>query len=175
MWLEIKVLITGIGVLFVVVILAQTILYGLFFWSLLLFIAMALIIFSDIVFGHVYTHARAKYWVDKPPPGKRLIILATLENLIDLDWWDKGPYGKREGVINKQEASIIDRGNFPIHIPNGARGFIAHEKSEKNIDFEELEYAEELYNEFKTNNVKVMYVIAKKQDEQEGETIDGKE
>jgi hypothetical protein len=161
MWFEIKVIISGVAILFIVVVLAFCILYGMILFSFLLFIAMALVIFSDIIFGHVYTTSRGKYWVDKPPAHKRLIILHTLDNIIDLDWWDKGPYGKREGIYNQQEASLIDRGNYPVAIPNGARGFIAHEKSEKNINLDEIEYAEILHKEFKTDNVKEMYIIAK--------------
>jgi hypothetical protein len=161
MWYEIKVIISGVAVLFIVVVLALTIYYGMIIWGFLLFVGIALVIFSDVVFGYQYTSSRAKYWVDKPPAHKRLIILHTLDNIIDLDWWDKGPYGKREGVYNQQDASLIDRGNYPVSIPNGARGFIGHEKSEKNINLDEVEYAEILHREFETNNVKEMYIIAK--------------
>lgn len=164
MWYEIKVIISGVAILFIVIVLAFTIIYGMILFSFLLFVAIALVVFSDVIFGHQYTSSRAKYWVDKPPAHKRLIILHTLDNLIDLDWWDKGPYGKREGIYNQREASLVDRGNFPIHIPNGARGFIGHEKSEKNINLDEVEFAEILHNKFKTDNVKEMYIIAKQED-----------
>ena len=83
-----------------------------------------------------------------------------MNNLIMPIWAKKGPHGKREWVHNGRDASIIDTGDFPIHTPVGAIGFIAHEKSQQNINLRKVKMAEEMYKEFGTDDVKEQYALA---------------
>lgn len=166
MWLEVKIVIGGIGVIFVCIVISQILFLNLIL-SFLLFVGVGLWIFSEVCISYVLSKGRAKYWYDKPPPKKDLAIILDLTKGIDFEWVKKGPYGKREFVFNGKEASYIDRGNFRIHTPHGVIASIVHEKSEKNMDPYEVEMAEKLHNEFGTDNVKEMYAKAKLKEEVE--------
>jgi len=160
MWFEVKILVTGVGLGFIAIVISQILLINLIL-SFLLFMGIAIVLLSEIFFGVFYTRFRCKYWMDKAPPGFTTSIIFTLDNLVDLEWTRKGPHGKRELVYNGKEASYIDRGDYSVHLPNGSMGAICHEKSEKNINLYEVEYAEKLYEMFGTDNIKEMYEIAK--------------
>lgn len=160
MWFEIKLVIGGIGVILICFVISQILLVNIFLGALLFF-GVGLWVFSEIAFGYVYNNGNAKYWVDKPPPNKTLNVNLSLTNQINCFWADKGPYGVRRWVQNGKEASCIDRGNYPIHTPHGVLGFISHEKSEKNIDPYEVEVAEQLYNDFGTDDITEIYARIK--------------
>lgn len=163
MWYEVKIVIGGIGIILVTIVMAA-ILFQNILLGALLFFALGLWIFADIVFGYVYHVGKGKYLVDRPPGNKTLNVTLTLTNMIDFYWVEKGPYGVRRWVQNKKEASCIDMGNYPIHTPHGVLGFISHEKSEKNINPYDVEMAEECYKEFNTDDINEMYIKAKAQE-----------
>jgi len=133
--------------------------------SFLLFMAIGLLVFSDMIIGNQITRNRARYMIDKAPPGHVLAVILTINNMVDMEWARKGPYGKREFKYNGREVSVIDKGDYPVHFPNGNIGFICHEKSEKNLNMHDVVYADNLRKKFKTNNIKEMFHIAKKREE----------
>ena len=166
MWYEAKIVIGGIGVILIAIVISQIIFLNLFL-SVILFFAIGLWVFADIVFGYVYHNGDAKKLVDKPPGNKTLGVVFNLNNMFSLEWAEKGPYGVRRWVANNKEASCIDLGDYPIHTKHGVLGFVAHEKSEKNVNLYNVEMAEQLNKEFKTDNIKEMYYQAIKQETKE--------
>jgi len=156
MWLEAKALITTFAVIFIAIVISQIILINVFL-GFLLFMGVFLMIFGDIVYGWQVCRSRVNKLIDKPPPGKVVALIHTLNGMVDFEWATKGPYGKREFVYNKREASIIDQGDYPIHFPNGSLGFVCHEKSADAIDMRKVKYAESLAKSHGTNNIKEIY------------------
>lgn len=156
MWLEVKIVISIIGMAFIGIVLSQIILLNMFL-GFLLIMSIGMIIFSDIIIGWRISSTHANFVIDKPPPGKIVIPLLTITGLLDFVWANKRPYGKREFVYNKQEASLIDRGDYPIHMLNGGHGCIGHESSDENINMREVKYAEEIHDEIGTDNLKDIY------------------
>ena len=117
MWLEVKIIINGIGIIFIAIVLSQILFFSVFL-SFILVMAIGLVVFSDIAMGYLITKSRANYLIDRPPGGKTLAMIFTLNNMFDFEWAKKGPHGKREFVYNSKEASCIDKGDYPIHSPS---------------------------------------------------------
>lgn len=164
MWMEVKVVISGIGLIFIGIVLSQIILVNMFL-GFLLFMSIGMIVFSDIIIGWRISSTNARYVIDKPPPGKIVIPLFTITGLLDFVWANKRPHGKREFVYNKQEASLIDRGDYPIHMLNGGHGCIGHENSDENLNMFHVKYAEELTKDTGTDNLKEIYSFIKNQED----------
>ena len=168
MWLEVKAMITVISMAFIGIVLSQIIFLN-FFLGFLLFISMFLYIFGDMIIGWQIVRTHANRWIDKPPPGKIVIPLFTLTGLLDLVWADKKPKGKREFVYHKEEASLIDRGDYPIHLLNGGHGCIGLESCDENLNMVEAKYAEKIGQELGTDNTKEIYNIAKEKENENAE------
>jgi len=100
MWLEAKALITTFAVIFIAIVISQIILINVFL-GFLLFMGVFLMIFGDIVYGWQVCRSRVNKLIDKPPPGKVVALIHTLNGMVDFEWATKGPYGKREFVYNK--------------------------------------------------------------------------
>ena len=164
MWMEVKTIFTIISAIFIGIVLSQ-ILFLNFFLAFLLFIAIGLMVFGDMIIGWQIMRTHANRVIDKPPPGKVVIPLFTLTGLLDFVWADKKPYGKREFVYNKEEASLIDRGDYPIHMLNGGHGCIGLESCDENLNMFEAKYAEQIGTELGTDSTKEIYAIVKEKEE----------
>jgi len=160
MWLEIKLVISGIGIIFIAVVLSQIIMLNTLL-GFLLIMAIGLVLISDMMLASKIKSSKANFWYERPPPGKELIVIKTLTGLLDLVWATKKPEGQREFVYNKQEASVINTGKDPIHTLAGARGCIAHESLDMNIDTFEAEAVNNWAREYDTDNIKEIYTKAK--------------
>ena len=157
MWMEIKAVITVVSCIFLAVVLAFLIRTGNMFLLVMGFFSMGLMIFGDIILGYMITVTNAKKIIDKPPQGWTTGAIFTLTGMLDFVWARKGPHGKREFVFNKEEASVIDRGDYPIHFRNGAVGFVAHESCDENLNMFKVKYAETLGKELGTNELMEIY------------------
>ena len=168
MWTEVKIIITGIGVILLCIVLAFTLAAtDSLILSFLMVAAIGLIVFSDILIGWRIHATDAKYLLDAPPPGMSVHPVFTLTGLMRFKWAKKKPHGKREFVFNGEEASVIDNGDYPIHLLNGGQGCIVHEKDDENINLVEAKYAEFLNKFFVTDSLREIYSLAKKQQEKE--------
>lgn len=163
MWLEIKAIITVVSFLFIAIVISQIILLN-FFLGFLLIVSMSLYAFGDIAFGIMVTRSHANEIIDRPPQGWITVPLFTLTGLLDFVWAKKMPYGKREFVYNGENASFIDRGDYPIHLPNGSLGAVAHESRNENLNMFDVKYAEKLSEELGTNDVEEIYNLIKNKD-----------
>jgi len=160
MLMEIKAVMTVIAIIFISIVISQVLLFSLL-WAVLLFMGIGMYVFGDIVMGYFIMKTHAKYYMEKPPSNKEVTLLYTLTGLIDFVWTDKKPYGKREFVYNKQEASVINKGDDPIHLLSGATGFTSHESCDENINMKEVKYAEEIAKDMGTTDIDDVYTTAK--------------
>jgi len=163
MWLEVKLVISGIGIIFIAIVISQIILFNSLL-GFLLIMGIGLILFGDMFLGMKIKSTKANYWYERPPPGKELIVIKTLTGLLDLAWADKKPEGKREFVYNKQEASVINTGKDPIHTLAGARGCIAHESIDENIDTYEADAVNQWAEKYNTSDIKELYHAVKEEE-----------
>jgi hypothetical protein len=158
--MEVKVMFTLISCAMTAIVLSQIILVNSLL-GFLLIMGIGMYIFGDIVIGYMITKTHATYVIDKPPQGYTVNPIFTITGLLDFVWAQKKPYGKREFVYNKQEASVIDKGDYPIHMLNGGHGCVIHESCDENINMYEVKYAEDVSKELGTDNLKEMYSKAK--------------
>jgi len=163
MWLEVKALFTVFAMVLTGIVISQIILVNLFL-GVILFMAIGIYAFGDIILGWQITRTNATKVLDKPPPGQTVIPLFTLTGMLDFVWAKKKPHGKREFVYHKEEASLIDRGDYPIHMLNGGHGCIGLESCDENINMFEAKYADVLGKKLGTDNIKEIYAIAKTED-----------
>jgi len=131
MYMEAKAVCTVISIICIAVIISQLIAAN-FFLAFLLFIAIAMMIFGDMILGFKIT--RFKPLFEPTPPGKELMELQLLDGRTHFINTTKGPHGKRSFRINKEDASVINDGNANFTLHNGNRGFRGHEMYDGNVD-----------------------------------------
>lgn len=156
MILEIKALMTVIAMVFLAIVISQVILANMLL-GFLLFVSLGLYVFGDIMIGWMIVRTHANLIIDKPPPNKVVGVVCTITGLLDFVWATKKPYGKREFVYNKEEASVIDKGDCPVHFLNGSYGFVCHESCDENLNFADVKYAEELSEDTNSDSLKEIY------------------
>jgi len=156
MYRELFALINVISIICISIVLSQIILFQMLL-GFLLIVSIGMIIFSVMFINYQLTKTEGYKWIEKPPPGYELIPLVTLTGLMDLVWAKKKPDGKREFVYNQQEASIINRGDYPLHFRSGAHGCLGHESHDESINLMEVKAAEKFTKVLGTNDLKEMY------------------
>ena len=163
MLMEIKAVMTVISMIFIAIVISQIIMVeGGLILAVILFMAIGVHVFGDFIMGYFITRTHANRYMEKPPSNKEVTLLFTLTGLVDFVWTDKRPHGKREFSYNKKEASVINKGDAPIHLLSGATGFISHEDSDENLNMREVKYAEEISKELGTDDIREVYTTAKK-------------
>lgn len=160
MWVEAKILFSIIANAMIAIVISQIILVNMML-GFLLFIAIFITVLGDMLISYQIKHNHLDKLMDPKPQGKELAILFTITGLMDFIWADKRPHGKREFVYHKEEASYINSGSYPIHTINGNHGCIVHESHDENISLYEAKAAEKIAKDFKTENIKEVYTIAK--------------
>jgi len=168
MWLEVKIVIGGIGVIFIAIVLSQIILLNMLL-SFFLIVAIGLYILSDIIIGYQIKHNKVDKLIDPVPANKELAVIFTLTGLLDFEWAKKAPHGKREMMYRKHEASYINHGDYPIHTINGNYGAIVHESHDENINMIEAHAATKIAEDFDAKTIKEVYYKAKAMEEDEEE------
>ena len=163
MFLEIKMLLSSIGIIAIAFVLSQIILVNMLL-GFLLIVGIGMIVFGDMLIGYLITRNRLQPQLDPTPPRKETCILFTLAGGFDVINTVKGPHGKREFKYNGKEASVINRGDYQVRLPNGNSAFVAHESLDENIDMFEAKYAEKMEKDVKTDDVREWYAIAKEVD-----------
>ena len=160
MWLEVKALLTVMAMVFIAIPLAFMLYINILF-AFLLFVAIGLFVFGDIIIGWQITKNDLKPQMDTTPPGKETMGLITLTNRFRIINTTKGPEGKREFRFNKENASVINKGDCQLRLLNGNSMFLAHESHDENINLAEAKYAENLEKEFKTTDLKIIHAKLK--------------
>lgn len=156
MWLEVKLVISIVGIIFISIVLSQIILLN-FMLGFLLIMAIGLILLSDILISYQIKHNHVDKLIDPCPSSYELTVLHTLTGLIDFIWAKKGPQGKREFVYNNQEASYTNNGDYPIHTINGNFGSVTHESHDENVNLYDAKFAEKICDEFDVDDIKDLY------------------
>ena len=165
MLMEIKAVMTVISMIFIAIVISQIIMVeGGLILAVILFMAIGVHVFGDFIMGYFISRTHANRYMERPPSNKEVTLLYTLTGLIDFVWTEKKPHGKREFVYNKKEASVINKGDAPIHLLSGATGFTSHEDCDENLNMKEVKYAEEISEELGTDNIKEVYVTAKERE-----------
>lgn len=143
MWLEAKILLSIVAMVFIAVVLSQVILFNVLL-GFLCVMAIGMIIFSDMLIGYQIKHNHVDVIIDPCPPNQENCVLFDFGGNIDFIRTKKGPLGKREFMRYRKEASIINDGKYQIRFINGNHGFIGHESYDKNVDLYKAEALDKL-------------------------------
>lgn len=155
---------TVISILFISIVISQLCLFNLLL-TVLLFMGIGMYVFGDFFMGYFITKTHAKYYIEKPPANKEVTLFHSITGLVEFIWTDKRPHGKREFKYNKEDASVINKGDYKIHLLSGATGFISHESCDENLNMREVKYADEVSKELGTTDIKEAYTVAKENED----------
>ena len=132
MWLEVKALMTGVGIIIILV----GILTGDYtlFTLIISMMGMGIIIFGDLIVGYQITKDELKTQMDSTPKGFELTAFQEINGRLHFINTKKAMLGQRKFRFHNKEAVIITNGKGMFTLPNGNRGFFSHEKFDKNIE-----------------------------------------
>jgi hypothetical protein len=150
MWLEIKAVMTviGITIIFVAFGAASDSIIGL----VLCMMGIGTIIFGDIIIGWRITSTKLKIKLDPTPPGYEQMNLYELNGKEHFINTRKGPEGIRKFVFNGLDCTVINDGTSQFVSSNGNRGFIAHESYDRNINLKIAKALEQISTKLKLNS-----------------------
>jgi len=131
-----------------------------FFIAFLLIIAMMFYIIGDAFLLVKMVNTQANRWLEPNKIDEEKCILFDMAHNVTLQRVRKKEEGKREFVRYGKEASIINRGRYPIRLPNGDRGFVGHESYDLDVDLLECEALDKL----KGDDIKEIYHNLRKED-----------
>lgn len=143
MWLELKIGIDIIAWILIAVVVSQILFLNVIL-SFLLLAGFFLTVFSDFLIGWIIKSSKVDILMDSNPSGYETCILCDFSGNVDFVQVKKGPQSKREFTKYGKEASIINRGRYPIRLPNGNFGFIGHEDLDLDVDLDECEALDKL-------------------------------
>jgi len=131
MWMEAHSGCNVIALVCIAIVISQ-IFFASQFLVFILFVAIAMVVFGNILIGSRIT--RFKPLFEPTPTGWELMELQLLDGRTHFMNTKKGAHGKRSFRINGEDATVINDGecNFTLH--NGNRGFRAHEMFDGNVD-----------------------------------------
>lgn len=158
MWMEAKAMFTVIGIVFISIVLSQVLFVNLLF-GFLLIAAIGVIVVGDILIGVKTSDYKALY--DPTPRGWEPMELQLLDGRVFFMNTKKGAYGKRSFRINNEDASVANDGVGSFTLPNGNRGFRAHENYDGNINPLRAKALEQTSKELGAEDVKEMYFQAR--------------
>lgn len=143
MWLEAKILLSIVAMVFIAIVISQIVLLNIVF-GFLLFIAIFVIVFGDIIIGYQIKHNHLDVLIDPCPSSQEICVLFDFSGNIDFVRCAKGPLGVRQFMRYKKEASVINDGRYQIKFINGNHGFVGHESYDKNVDMYKAEALDKL-------------------------------
>ena len=156
MLLEIKTSLTVICIIFLAIALSFILFINMLL-AFLIIMAIGLYIFGDLFLCWQITKNDCIPQIDRTPSNKETMVLITLTKDLRIINTEKGPEGKREFMFNKTPATVINKGDYNIRLPNGNRAFLAHEGHDENIHPAETIYAEKLANKHRTTDLKTIH------------------
>jgi len=133
MWLEIKAMMTSIGIIFITI---GIFLNEMFMVLLLILMGIGIIVFGDVIIGYQITVNECKPQMDRTPGGYELTIFQELGGGGKIHFINtkKAPLGQRKFRFHNKEAIAITNGKGMGTLPNGNRFFFSHESYDKNIE-----------------------------------------
>jgi hypothetical protein len=152
MYLEMKgmFIILGLTVISIVIALLMN---ANFFLAFLLIMGIMFYLLGDVILYAKIVSTQANRWLEPNKPDQEKCLLFDLAHNVTIQRVTKKEEGKREFVRYGKEASIINRGKYPIRFPNGDRGFVGHESYDQDVDLYETEALDKL----KGDDIKEIY------------------
>lgn len=148
MWLEAKIMIGVIAMVFIAIVLSQILLANMLL-GFLLFASIGMIVFGDMLIGYQIKHNHLDVIIDPCPASQEICVLFDFGGHIDFIRTTKGMLGTRQFVKYKKEATIINDGRYQVRFINGNHGFVGHESYDKNVDL----YKAEALDKLKGDNI----------------------
>lgn len=155
MWLEIKAMMTIMGIVFVFVAVGMSLIS--LFTLIIVLMGISFILMGDIIIGYQITNKELKNQMDPTPPRKELTILQEIGGKIHFINTDKAEMGIRKFRWHGKEASVINDGLGMFSLPNGNRGFFSHESYDKSISMILCKALEDIAKATDSKNIKEIY------------------
>lgn len=169
MWLEIKAAftLTACVITMLVMWFAASVTQNIIF-IIVGIIPVMIAVAGDIVIGWKIINTDAINFLDPNGLGERTVILHLIGSGLRVLKGKKEALGKIDFVYRKKKASIIDDGSYPVRLPNGNAGVVAHESYDRNVDLYKAELLKKLFTVHRVDNIKELYKSIKKEEDDGG-------
>jgi hypothetical protein len=143
MFLEVKGMFTIIGMSMISIIIGLCINTN-FFVAFILIFGILFFVLGDMILFMKLIQSQANRVLEPNGPDQETCILFDMAHNVTFQKVKKKEEGKREFIRFGKDASIINRGKYPVRMPNGNRAFIGHESYDKDVDLFETEALDKL-------------------------------
>lgn len=143
MFLEIKAMFIVMGLIMISIVIGLVI-NANFLLAFFLIMGVIFYLLGDLILFAKLITTQANRWLEPNKPDQEKCLLFDLAHNVTVQRVNKKEEGKREFVRYGKEASIINRGKYPIRFPNGDRGFVGHESYDLDVDLYETEALDKL-------------------------------
>lgn len=166
MWVEAKAVVTVIGCIIISIVMLLMLFFipDTEFFVMLLFMGMGFYIFGDILILSKTSKWWVRPWFEPCGSDREVGVVLTIAGGVAAIFTTKKPHGKREFVFHRQEASVINNGDYSLHTPNGNSAFLMHEDHDENLNVSEVQYAKEIKDELGTDDIKEVYNLVKEKE-----------
>jgi hypothetical protein len=144
MWLEVKILLSVVAMVFIAIVLSQLFFFVDITFSFLLLMSIGMIVVGDMMIGSRIKYNHLDVLMDPCPANQEICVLFDFSGNIDFIKTTKGPLGTRQFVRYRKEATIINDGRYQVRFINGNHGFVGHESYDKNVDLYKTEALDKL-------------------------------
>lgn len=131
-----------------------------FFLAFLLIMGMMFAIIGEFFLHVKMISSQANRMLEPNKADEEKCILFDMAQNFTIQRTKKKEEGKREFVRYGKEATIINRGKYPIRLPNGDRGFVGHEDYDMDVDLYECAALDKLQGD----DIKEIYYNKMKED-----------
>lgn len=159
MFLEIKAMFIVMGLIMISIVIGLVINVN-FLLAFFLIMGVMFYLLGDLILYAKLISTQANRWLEPNKPDQEKCLLFDLAHNVTVQRVNKKEEGKREFVRYGKEASIINRGKYPVRFPNGDRGFVGHESYDLDVDLYETEALDKLHGD----DIKEIYYNKMKED-----------
>ena len=118
-------------------------------------------LFALIYVNYLISYNHLQVFINRIKPNEQVWLRFTSDGMFIPQLVKKGPYGQTKGVMYKQKADVIDKGDFPIRLINGNSGLIVYDRISHNINLKHASSWKKLFKKYKISSGMEAYKKAK--------------
>jgi len=131
----------------------------------LIIMGMIMILFAAIWPNFLISYNKLQPLINRIPPTDVVWLRFTKDGMFIPQVAKKGAYGQTKGIIYKQKADVIDKGDFPVRCINGNPGILVYDMISHNINPKQAVAWKRLFKKYNVESGKEAYKKAKEDEE----------
>lgn len=123
-----------------------------FFIQILMIFGIIFTLFALLWINYIISYNHLQVFINRIKPNQQVWLRFTSDGMFIPQLVKKGPYGQTKGVMYKQKADVIDKGDFPIRLINGNSGLIVYDRISHNINLKHAASWKKLFKEYEVSS-----------------------